>query len=101
MGMELTNLTWEDMCDLMCGTPEDEFLEENNLDYMTKEEKIKELKSFTLPNHTNPNKYPWNRLGYFPKRTSGTIIGWQWFSDSSLMNIVDENIIDDALKLLE
>ena len=27
MGAEFTNLTWEDMCDLMCGVPEDDILE--------------------------------------------------------------------------
>ncbi len=24
MGKEFTNLTWDDLCDLMCGRPEDE-----------------------------------------------------------------------------
>ena len=25
MGKEYTDLTWKDLCDLMCGTPEDDY----------------------------------------------------------------------------
>ena len=28
MGMELTNLTWEELCELMCGKPEEDEEEE-------------------------------------------------------------------------
>ena len=31
MGAEFTDLTWEDLCDLMCGQPEEDFIEEDEL----------------------------------------------------------------------
>ena len=37
MGAEFTDLTWEDLCDLMCGQPEEDFIEE---DEMTEKEEI-------------------------------------------------------------
>lgn len=30
MGAEFTDLTWEDLCDLMCGQPEEDFIEEDD-----------------------------------------------------------------------
>ena len=37
MGKEYTDLTWEDLCNLMCGTPEDDCEEEggDENDYMS------------------------------------------------------------------
>ena len=79
-------------------------VEEKNLkrsEYiMTKEQKIKELKKYSYPAIYNYHLYPWNKLGFMPKGIVGLTHGWQWYSDCSLLNIIDEKIIDDALKLL-
>ena len=34
MGKTFENLTWDDLCDLMCGGPEDEGEEDDNKDNM-------------------------------------------------------------------
>ena len=68
---------------------------------MTKEKKVELIKSngYTVATN-NQHLYPWNKLGYMPKGMSGAAFGWQWFSERSLLNIIPENVLDDALKVL-
>jgi len=67
MGKTFENLIWDDLCDLMCGTPEDEPKPIREKDYRREGKRCLEPTYYQLGTEVNKAKYPWKSCVYLDK----------------------------------